>query len=234
MKKNDLSEPTLIDVFNFFFRSGFPSIIGDKATAVGLAIIFKWNSLMRPADFRMANSELESLSGCDSHLGRTRQKILDDCKIGGVPLFTYVSNGTRRAGTYRINTNLLPNYDQIMTKLTPNYGHIGNDLREETEEETEKDPPDYPIDGYIPEGKKAKGSLKGRSKEEIDFLWEGYEYYGYTRVKYDNELTRYGYDHMKECLDARIDQEEKGKQPEDPLAYMATIVRNKWMEKANG
>lgn len=140
MKKNDLSEPTLIDVFNFFFRSGFPSMIGDKATAVGLAIIFKWNSLMRPADFRMANSELESLSGCDSHLGRTRQKILDDCKIGGVPLFTYVSNGTRRAGTYRINTNLLPNYDQIMTKLTPNYGHNGNDLRDQrSEKETEND-----------------------------------------------------------------------------------------------
>ena len=231
---NNRTNPTYLDVLNFYYKRGFPSILGEKANSMALGIIHKWNDLVRPAEFRMSNSELQGLSGATSHVGRTRQKILDECKIAGVPLFTYVSNGTKRAGTYKINTNLLPIYDQSMTNLRPIFGHIGNDLREETEKEKETDPPDYPIDGYIPEGRKVKGSLAGRSKEEIDFLWEGYEYYGYTRLKYDNELTRYGYDHMKECLDARIDQEEKGKQPDDPMAYMATIVRNKWMEKANG
>ncbi|MHA2163506.1 MAG: hypothetical protein ACXABF_13880 [Candidatus Thorarchaeota archaeon] len=103
----------------------FPSDLGASATSVALAIIYKSNELIWPPDFKMSNLELANLSGERlSNIGRSRQKVLDRCKIGGVPLFTYVDNRQRRAGTYLINFNLASTYIQTVFNL-----HSNNDQK---------------------------------------------------------------------------------------------------------
>lgn len=138
MQSNDNFFPTLIDIFNLFYTNGFPSILGAKATAVAMAVIYKWNSLFRPAMFRMANAELCHLSGVTSNIERSRQRICDLCKIDGIPLFTYVSNGTRRGGTYRINGNLAANLRQINGNLADYYKR-SQSKRSETEKSNDHD-----------------------------------------------------------------------------------------------
>jgi len=113
--------PNYPDLLKFFYRHNFPSDLGSPATSVALAIIYKSNELIWPPKFKMSNTELSNLSGERlSNIGRTRQKVLDRCEVGGVPLFTYVDNGNRRAGTYIINFNLASTYSQLNVNLTSN------------------------------------------------------------------------------------------------------------------
>lgn len=112
--------PTYPELLNFYYRSGFPSILKASANSVAHGIMFKWNQLYMPDVFRMSNVELSYLSGIDSHIGRSRQKVIDECKINETPLFSYVSNGRQRAGTYRINCTLLPNSTRTQPKVSQN------------------------------------------------------------------------------------------------------------------
>lgn len=111
--------PNYPDMLKFFYRHNFPMDLGAPATSVALAIIYKSNELIWPPDFKMSNLELSHLSGESlTNIWRTRQKVLDRCKVGGVPLFSYVSNGKRRSGTYIINFNLTSTKLQTNFKLT--------------------------------------------------------------------------------------------------------------------
>lgn len=78
-----------------------------------------------PDAFPMSNMELSLLSGVNAHIGRSRQKVVTECKINATPLFSYVSNGRQKAGTYRINSTLVPNSNQTQPKLSQNSAKLG-------------------------------------------------------------------------------------------------------------
>ena len=148
-KNTPIIEPTYYDLLNIFYQSGFPATLKPQATVVAHAIMFKWNSLYRPASFRMANKELEYLSGVHTHIGRWRQHVCDDCRIDETPLFIYVSNGQKSAGTYKINTIIIPNKYHNNTIIIPNRVPEVNDPREEDSigEKNKKEASD-PVENY--------------------------------------------------------------------------------------
>jgi len=235
---------TYINLLNGYYNSPVFAACTLSCHSLIMALIKKANNLGFRQTFTATNHEMQHLSKIEaiSTFCRVRNEMLK-LEVDGRFVFSY-KNGKRGSscGEYTIDYDLLLDYSQSFRNNENEVGiewessenEVGTLIDKNRSEEIRKDPPDYPIDGYIPGGRKTKGSLKGRSKEEIDFLWEGFEYYGYTRQKYDSELARYGYEFMDECLNACIDQEEKGKEMDNPQAYLGSIVRNKWMEKGNG
>lgn len=118
----DTDRATYPELLNFFYDCGFPSILRGNANSVAHAIMQKWNRLIRPESFSMSNAELSSMSGVTSHIERSRQKVLDRCKIDRTPLFIYIPGTTRMAGKYKINSTLLPLYSHFNAymSLMPN------------------------------------------------------------------------------------------------------------------
>jgi len=127
--------PNYPDMLKFFYRYNFPADLGAPATSVALAIIHKSNELIWPPSFKMSNMELSNLSGEKlSNIGRSRQKVLERCKVDGVPVFTYTDGEQRRCGTYKINfhitsTQLQDNFNETSTQLQ-NTPVIDNDHNE--------------------------------------------------------------------------------------------------------
>lgn len=137
--------PTYPELLKLFYKHSFPDQLGAPASSVAQAIIYKANDLYFPADWKMSNVELSLLSGEDvSNIGRTRQKVLDVCKIDGVPMFTYVGNKKRKAGKYIINYSLTSTWRQDSVNESSNSrqkeGEIDNDPNSTLRNET-KHPP---------------------------------------------------------------------------------------------
>jgi hypothetical protein len=105
--------PTYPELLKLFYKHSFPDQLGAIGSAVAQAIIYKANELYFPSEFKMSNVELSHLSGEDvSNIGRSRQNVLDICLIDGIPLFTYIGNKKRKAGTYIINYSLTSSWRQ--------------------------------------------------------------------------------------------------------------------------
>lgn len=118
------------ELLNFFYDCHFPCRLKGNAVAIAHAIMQKWNRLIRPPKFEMSNKELSYLSGVDSHVGRSRQQLLDIAKVNGNPLFIYISQGHKKAGIYKINTTILPVSSQYPATIQPLSGLFGNDPKE--------------------------------------------------------------------------------------------------------
>lgn len=214
------SNPPAYDhLIDYFYKAGFPSVLGGNATAVAHAIMRKWNVLIRPSEFTMTNKELEWLTGIDTHIGRWRQKVIDNCKVERSPLFTYVSNGRKRAGTYRINTNLLPNNYQTNTNLLPNGLHNVN-INKEKERKEKKEP----LQPHRP-----KGSLRDIPKEKIDDLREAFvKEVRYNETEFDSEISRYGYEFMYECWEIWFEALDNNQIKKSYKGYMKSIISRRW------
>lgn len=149
----DSKRPTYPELLKFFYGN-FPDL-SLSAHSIGLAIIHKSNELYYPASFRMSNKELSMLSKVrESNIGRSRQVLLEHAIIDGVPFFTYISAGRKRAGLYKINFTLTSDrlhLDFTLASLSlQNTPQNDNDHNELTNEPTNSNCVDAPLEGESP------------------------------------------------------------------------------------
>lgn len=125
--------PTYPELLKLFYKHSFPDQLGDSCSSMAQAIIYKSNELWFPAEFTMSNKELSQLSGVKlTNIRRIRQKLLAGCKIDKIPLFTYVSGGTQKAGTYKINFTLGTTLARVYVQKQPDSAHDPNTTLQNT------------------------------------------------------------------------------------------------------
>jgi len=127
---------TYPELLNFFYDCNFPCHLRGNAVAIAHAIMQKWNRLIRPSQFEMSNKELSYMSGVELNIGRSRQQLLGIAKIDGIPLFTYISKGQRKARIYKINITLISDKYQNNITLVSLSAHNEKDPKERKKERT--------------------------------------------------------------------------------------------------
>ena len=97
----------LPEFINLFQQFDFDKQLNDKAYKIVIAIITKWDKVLRPSCFKMGNKELADIARLDAqkgHIGRNRTLAVNRCIANTIPVFSYTSQGQSSLGIYKVNT----------------------------------------------------------------------------------------------------------------------------------